>query len=45
MKAYVIKRIFLMMITLLGMSVLIFGLLRLAPGNIVDILFLGKSFD
>ena len=39
MKAYVIKRIFLMMITLLGMSVLIFGLLRLAPGNIVDILF------
>ncbi len=39
MKAYVIKRIFLMLITLLGMSVLIFGLLRLAPGNIVDILF------
>jgi peptide/nickel transport system permease protein len=39
MKGYVIKRIFLMVITLLGMSVLIFGLLRLAPGNIVDILF------
>jgi peptide/nickel transport system permease protein len=39
MKTYVINRIFLMLITLLGMSVLIFGLLRLAPGNIVDILF------
>ncbi len=39
MKTYVINRIFLMLITLIGMSVLIFGLLRLAPGNIVDILF------
>jgi len=28
-----------MLITLIGMSVLIFALLRLAPGNIVDILF------
>ena len=28
-----------MLITLIGMSVLIFILLRLAPGNIVDILF------
>ncbi|MBU1205474.1 MAG: ABC transporter permease [Proteobacteria bacterium] len=39
MKTYVINRIFLMLITLIGMSVLIFALLRLAPGNIVDILF------
>jgi peptide/nickel transport system permease protein len=39
MKIYIINRIFLMVITLIGMSVLIFVLLRLAPGNIVDILF------
>ena len=39
MKTYILNRIFLLLITLFGMSVLIFGLLRLAPGNIVDILF------
>jgi peptide/nickel transport system permease protein len=39
MKTYIINRLLLMLITLIGMSVLIFILLRLAPGNIVDILF------
>jgi len=39
MKTYILNRILLMLITLIGMSLLIFGLLRLAPGNIVDILF------
>ncbi len=39
MKKYFINRIILLLITLFGMSILIFGLLRLAPGNIVDILF------
>jgi peptide/nickel transport system permease protein len=36
---YVIKRFLLMILTLIGMSILIFVLLRLVPGNIVDILF------
>lgn len=39
MKTFLINRLLLTGITLFGMSVLIFVLLRLAPGNIVDILF------
>jgi peptide/nickel transport system permease protein len=39
MTTYVIKRFLLMILTLIGMSILIFVLLRLVPGNIVDILF------
>ena len=39
MKTYIINRLLLMILTLFGMSVVIFVLLRLAPGNIVDILF------
>jgi peptide/nickel transport system permease protein len=38
-RAYVLKRLFVAGLTLLGMSILIFGLLRLAPGNITDIIF------
>src|SRR3712207_6545374 len=37
--SYLIRRFFLMVLTLFGMSVLIFLLLRVVPGNIVDILF------
>ena len=39
MKTYLIHRGLMMLLTLFGMSVLIFVLLRLAPGNITDILF------
>ncbi|MEK7714335.1 MAG: ABC transporter permease, partial [candidate division NC10 bacterium] len=39
MRAYVVKRLLIAGITLLGMSVLIFVLMRLAPGNITDIIF------
>ncbi|MBI4081550.1 MAG: ABC transporter permease [Candidatus Lambdaproteobacteria bacterium] len=39
MKAYLINRTLLVFLTLFGMSIVIFILLRLAPGNIVDILF------
>ncbi|PYN89864.1 MAG: ABC transporter permease [Candidatus Rokuibacteriota bacterium] len=39
MKTYVIQRLVIALLTLLGMSVVIFTLLRLAPGDIVDILF------
>ncbi len=39
MRAYVIKRLLIAAVTLFGMSVLIFVLMRLAPGNITDIIF------
>jgi peptide/nickel transport system permease protein len=38
-KTYVVQRLAVALLTLLGMSVVIFTLLRLAPGDIVDILF------
>ena len=44
MSAYVIQRILLMLLTLLGMSIIIFVLLRLVPGNIVDIMFDSAGF-
>ena len=39
MKTYVAQRLVIAVLTLLGMSLVIFILLRLAPGDIVDILF------
>ena len=39
MGTYLIRRFFLMLLTLFGISVLVFVMLRLVPGNIVDILF------
>jgi peptide/nickel transport system permease protein len=39
MLAYIIRRLLLMVVTLLGVSVAIFLLLRIVPGNIADILF------
>lgn len=39
MRTYVVKRLLIAVVTLLGMSVLIFALMRLAPGNITDIIF------
>ena len=39
MKIYILKRLVIAGVTLLGMSMLIFGLMRLAPGNITDIIF------
>ena len=39
MAAYLVRRFALMLLTLFGISVIIFGLLRIVPGNIVDILF------
>src|SRR5206468_5107830 len=37
--AYIVRRLALMLVTLLGISIVIFFLLRIVPGNIVDILF------
>ena len=39
MATYLIRRLLLMALTLFGISVLIFVLLRIVPGNIADILF------
>jgi peptide/nickel transport system permease protein len=36
---YLIRRFFLMLLTLFGISILIFVMLRVVPGNIADILF------
>jgi len=41
---YLTKRFFLMLLTLFGMSIIIFVLLRLMPGNIVDIMFDSAGF-
>ena len=44
MTSYVIRRLLLMFLTLIGMSIIIFVLLRLVPGNIADILFDSAGF-
>jgi len=43
-KTFLIRRSLLTVVTLFGMSVLIFCMLRLAPGNIVDILFASAGY-
>jgi peptide/nickel transport system permease protein len=42
--AYLVRRFGLMLVTLFGISVIIFMLLRLTPGNIADILFDAGGF-
>jgi peptide/nickel transport system permease protein len=42
--AYIVRRLALMFVTLVGISVIIFVLLRVVPGNIVDILFDAAGF-
>ena len=44
MTSYVVRRFLLMLLTLFGISVVIFVLLRIVPGNIVDILFDAAGF-
>ena len=44
MVAYIVRRTLLMAVTLIGMSIIIFALLRLVPGNIADILFDSAGF-
>ena len=44
MFAYVVRRLALMLVTLMGISIIIFVLLRVVPGNIVDILFDAAGF-
>jgi len=42
--AYIVRRLALMLVTLVGISIVIFFLLRIVPGNIVDILFDAAGF-
>ena len=44
MGAYIVRRLLLMIVTLVGMSILIFVMLRLVPGNITDIIFDSAGF-
>ena len=44
MFGYIVRRLGLMLVTLFGISVVIFFLLRIVPGNIVDILFDAAGF-
>ncbi len=44
MGSYLLKRFLMMVLTLFGMSIIIFALLRLVPGNIADILFDSAGF-
>ena len=44
MASYVIRRTVLMVLTLIGLSIVIFAMLRLVPGNIADILFDAAGF-
>lgn len=44
MGAYFVRRLALMLVTLLGISVVIFVMLRLVPGNVTDIIFDSAGF-
>lgn len=44
MGGYLVRRTLLMLVTLFGISVIIFTLLRVVPGNVVDILFDASGF-
>jgi peptide/nickel transport system permease protein len=44
MFAYIVRRLALMLLTLLGISIVVFFLLRIVPGNIVDILFAAAGY-
>jgi peptide/nickel transport system permease protein len=44
MATYFVRRSLLMLLTLFGISVIIFTLLRIVPGNVVDILFDAAGF-
>ena len=41
---YLIRRTLLAVVTLVGVSILIFGLMRVVPGNIADILFYSSGY-
>ena len=44
MTAYLVRRVLLMLVTLFGVSVIVFVLLRVVPGNIADVLFAAGGY-
>jgi len=44
MRTYIIQRLLIAVLTLVGMSIVIFVLMRIAPGNIVDIIFQSAGY-
>ncbi|MGE5850156.1 MAG: ABC transporter permease [Candidatus Methylomirabilota bacterium] len=44
MRTYILTRLMIAILTLLGMSVVIFVLLRIAPGDVVDIIFASAGY-
>lgn len=44
MRTYILTRLMIALLTLLGMSVVIFVLMRIAPGDIVDIIFASAGY-
>jgi peptide/nickel transport system permease protein len=44
MRTYVLTRLMIAILTLLGMSIVIFVLMRIAPGDIVDIIFASAGY-
>jgi peptide/nickel transport system permease protein len=44
MRGYLLTRLFIAILTLLGMSVVIFVLMRIAPGDIVDMIFASAGY-
>ncbi len=44
MRTYILSRLAIAILTLLGMSVVIFALMRIAPGDVVDIIFASAGY-
>ncbi len=44
MAIYLLRRIFLLFVTILGVSIIIFALMRVVPGNIADVLFESSGY-
>ena len=44
MRTFILTRLLIAILTLLGMSLVIFVLLRIAPGDIVDIIFASAGY-
>jgi len=44
MRTFIIQRLLIAVLTLVGMSIVIFVLMRIAPGNIVDIIFQSAGY-
>jgi peptide/nickel transport system permease protein len=44
MRAYILTRLLIAILTLLGMSLVVFVLMRIAPGDIVDIIFASAGY-